>query len=248
MDRKYWERIAPNYNDEIFDVLKNDKSGRIVKAIEQCSSKKKTVMDIGCAIGKWVPLLATGFKRVVATDISAKNLAIAREKCKDYPNVDYLRMDMSAPKLTVSPCDVGVCINAILTDSLPKRINFFQALNLCINKKGHLILVVPSLESKLYTNIIAHRWNVDNDHKEKIANAKKAYSLARNIKQGVTDIDNVPTKHYLEEELQLLLTLEGFTVDRIEKINYPWTTEFHKPPKWLGEPLPWDWLVVAKKK
>lgn len=247
MDRKYWERIAPNYNEEIFDVLKNDKSGKIVTAIEQVAAKDKTVTDLGCAIGKWIPLLATAFKQVIATDISAKNLEIAKEKCAAYHNVDYVRMDMSADNLTVTPCDVAICINAILSDNLKKRINFFQSLNICINKNGLLILVVPSLESKLYTNIIAHRWNVDDDHKEKIESVEKAYALAKNIKQGVTDIDNVPTKHYLEAELQLLLTLEGFTVERIEKINYPWTTEFHNPPKWLTDPFPWDWMCVARK-
>jgi len=247
MDRNYWERIAPNYSEEIFDVLKNDTSGKIIGAIEEVASKEKTVTDIGCAIGKWIPLLATAFKYVVATDISAINLDIAKEKCKDYPNVEYQRMDMSAYTLTVTPCDVAVCINAILTDNLKKRINFFQSLNICLNQGGTLILVVPSLESKLYTNIIAHRWNVDDDNKEKIESVEKAYALAKNIKQGVTDIDDVPTKHYLKEELELLLKLDGFTVDRIEKINYTWQTEFKNPPKWLSEPYPWDWMCVAKK-
>lgn len=247
MDRNYWERIAPNYSEEIFDVLKNDTSGKIVGAIEEVASKEKTVTDIGCAIGKWIPLLATAFKYVVATDISAINLDIAKEKCKNYPNVEYQRMDMSAYTLTVTPCDVAVCINAILTDNLKKRINFFQSLNICLNQRGTLILVVPSLESKLYTNIIANRWNVDDDHKEKIESVEKAYALAKNIKQGVTDIDNVPTKHYLKEELELLLKLDGFTVDRVEKINYTWKTEFNNPPKWLDEPHPWDWMCVARK-
>ena len=248
MDRKYWEQIAPNYSEEIFDVLQNDKSGKIVTAIEQVASKEKTVTDIGCAVGKWIPLLATAFKQVVATDISAINLDLAKQKCKDYLNIEYQRMDMSAYTLTVTPCDVAVCINAILTDNLKKRINFFQSLNICLNNGGDLILVVPSLESKLYANIIAHRWNVDDDHKEKIESVEKAFALAKNMKQGVTDIDNVPTKHYLKEELELLLSLEGFIVDRIVKINYTWKTEFTKAPKWLAEPYPWDWMCVAKKK
>lgn len=247
MDRNYWERIAPKYNEEIFDVLRNDTSGKIVAAIEKYGGRRKTVTDIGCAIGKWIPLLASNYKQVIATDISAKNLEIAKQRNRTYPNVEYLRMDMSAPNITVRPCEVSVCINAILTDSLKKRINFFQALNLSVLRGGHLILVVPSLESKLYTHIIANRWNVDEEHKDKIPTAKKAFSLAKNIKQGVTDIDNVPTKHYLREELQLLLGLEGFDVLQIEKINYPWKTEFHHPPKWLKEPLPWDWLCVAQK-
>ncbi|MAG16654.1 MAG: methyltransferase type 11, partial [Phycisphaerae bacterium] len=33
----------------------------------------------------------------------------------------------------------------------------------------------------------------------------------------------------------------------IDKIEYDWTTEFHNPPRWLGTPLPWDWLFVARK-
>jgi hypothetical protein len=156
-------------------------------------------------------------------------------------------MDMSADKLTVRPSDAAICINAILTDSLKKRINFFQSLCLSLKKGGHLVLVVPSLESKLYSNIIAHRWDVDGDRKDKIPSSKKAFELAKNIKQGVTDIDNVPTKHYLKEELELLLTLEGFKVQSIEKINYTWQTEFYHPPKWLKGPYPWDWMCLAKK-
>ncbi len=247
MDKKYWETIAPNYDDEIFDVLQNDRSGKIVAAIEKFAAKEKTVIDIGCAIGKWVPLLAENFKFVIAADISVTNLAIAKEKNAKFTNVEYVAMDMSADTLTITPCDMAVCINAILTDSLLKRINFFQSLNLSINKNGHLVLVVPSLESKLYTNIIANRWNVDGDHDEKIASSKKAFELAKNIKQGVTDIDNVPTKHYLKEELELLLALEGFEVTDVEKINYNWKTEFNNPPKWLKGPYPWDWMCVAKK-
>ena len=247
MDRKYWETIAPKYEEEIFDVLHNDKSGKIVAAIKQIASKEKSVIDIGCAVGKWIPLLAEHFKHVIAADISATNLQIAKEKYTEYNNVEYVRSDMSADELTVMPCDVAICINAILTDSLKKRINFFQSLAISLNKEGWLVLIVPSLESKLYTNIIANRWNVDDDHEEKIESSKKAFELANNIKQGVTDIDNVPTKHYLKEEIHLLLTLEGFTIDRIEKINYTWETEFNNPPKWLKEPYPWDWMCVAQK-
>lgn len=247
MDRKYWEKIAPKYETEIFDVLRNDASGIIVAAIEQMASSKKTVIDIGCAVGKWIPVLAPKFKQVIAADISAINLRIAKEKYQQYDNVEYIRMDMSADDLTVIPCDTAICINAILTDSLEKRINFFQSLSICLNKGGKLVLVVPSLESKLYTNIIANRWNVDDEKNDKAPEGKRAIRQIKNIKQGVTDIDDVPTKHYLKEELELLLTLEGFKVDRVEKINYGWNTEFHKPPKWLKGPYPWDWMCTAKK-
>ena len=247
MDRRYWEKIAPAYNEEIFDVLKNDRSGKIVKAIRQHSGKGKTVIDAGCAIGKWIPILSTQFKKVIAADISSKNLEIARHRCKAFTNVSYERIDLSRKISDLPACHVAVCINAILTDSLKKRIRFFQNLNHCLKPGGILVLVVPSLESKLYTHQIAYRWNVDQGRNEKIRSAQKAFSIALNIKQGVTDIDDVPTKHYLREELELVLSREGFRVASIEKINYPWKTEFHHPPRWLKEPYPWDWLIVAKK-
>ena len=248
MDRKYWETIAPKYETEIFDVLRNDTSGSIVAAIDEMAAPDKTVMDIGCAVGKWLPVLAPKFKRVIAADISAKNLQIAKEKYPEYDNVEYSRMDFSADELTVTPCDSAICINAILTDSLEKRINFFQSLSLCINAGGELVLVVPSLESKLYTNIIADRWNVDDAENDVLPAGKLATQKISNIRQGVTDIDNVPTKHYLKEELELLLQLEGFEVNFIKKINYGWNTEFHKPPKWLKDPYHWDWMCTARKK
>ena len=57
MDRTYWEKIAPDYNEEIFDVLRNDSKAVIVSALKKVASKNKTVIDIGCAIGKWLPVL-----------------------------------------------------------------------------------------------------------------------------------------------------------------------------------------------
>jgi hypothetical protein len=58
----------------------------------------------------------------------------------------------------------------------------------------------------------------------------------------------MPTKHYLREELILLLEQEGFNIKSIQKVEYDWKTEFVKPPRWLKEPYPWDWMCVAKKK
>src|SRR5687768_11720324 len=246
MDRKYWEDIASSYNEEIFDVLRNDTSGVIISAIRQLASKDKNVIDIGCAVGKWLPLLASNFKNVIAADISAANLEIARENCKEFSNIEYVRMDMSARKQKIIACDTAVCINAILTSSEKKRINFFKSLSRCLVTGGELVLVVPSLESSMYTSIIRKRWKVDKESRGSNS-PRTAIKKLKNLKQGNVEIDGVPTKHYLESELELLLYLEGFTIDTIEKVEYSWKTEFIKPPKWLKHPYPWDWMCVARK-
>ena len=247
MDRKYWERIAPDYNEEIFDVLYNDKKNIIRSAIGKLASPSATVIDIGCAVGKWLPVLSPVFKKVIAVDISEKNLDTAKDNYPHLNNVEYERVDMSVDSIQLPKSDVAVCINAILTDSLKKRSLFFSNLAGCLKKKGSLILVVPSLESWLCTRIIQNQWQIDKKlFAEKITDedaAKKYY----NMLQGNADIDNVPTKHYLREELGLLLTREGFVMKKCEKIEYTWDTEFVDAPEWLTEPRPWDWMVVAKK-
>jgi 2-polyprenyl-3-methyl-5-hydroxy-6-metoxy-1,4-benzoquinol methylase len=247
MDRKYWEKIAPGYDKEIFDVLHNDKKAIIRSAITAIASPTKTVIDAGCAIGKWLPVLAPIFKKVIAADISARNLAIAKKNYSGYKNIDYLRVDLSGSRVKLPKCDTAICINAILTDSLKKRAAFFTNLAGCIKKGGHLVLVVPSLESWMFTRIIQHTWKIDKALFAEKISGKEALKKYANMQQGNLDIDHVPTKHYLKEELELLLTNQGFDINRFQKIVYNWKTEFIDPPRWLKEPRPWDWLCVAKK-
>jgi len=247
MKRAYWEKIAATYGDEIFDVLHNDKKALIRSVIEKYASKKKTVIDIGCAIGKWLPVLSPAFKKVIALDISAKNLEIAKNLYPQYSNVEYLRTDMSGRKTNVPQCDFGICINAILTPSLKDRTIFFESLSACVKKGGRIVITIPSLESWLLTSVIQQQHKIDKSLFPATTNAKEALKKWNNIRQGNVDIDDVPHKHYLKEELQLLLANEGFVAEEFQKIEYEWDTEFVKPPKWLKEPRPWDWMVVARK-
>lgn len=247
MKRTYWEKMAPAYNDEIFDVLHNDKKALIRSVINQHASSQKTVIDIGCAIGKWIPVLSPLFKKVVALDISAKNLEIARQLHPQYKNVEYLRANMSDKKTKIPLCDFGICINAILTPDQKDRDIFFNGLKRCIKKGGYIVITIPSIESWLLTNILQQQFQIDKKLFPVEKNSKEALRKWNNIRKGNTDIDNVPHKHYLKEELSLLLKQVGFATTAFHKIEYNWDTEFINPPKWLKEPKPWDWMVVAKK-
>ena len=248
MEKSYWEKIAPIYETEIFDVLKNDKNGHIVKAIQSFANPKKSIIDIGCAVGKWLPVLSPIFKQIHAIDISANNLDIAAEKYAGLKNISYQRIDMSAKTVPDIQFDAAICINAILTADLKKRNLFFKHMASFLKPNADLVLVVPSLESKIFSHIIANKYNVDDAKNDTVPTGKKAIEQIRYIKDGVTDIDDVPTKHFLKEELELLLDLEGFSTKQIQKIEYDWSTEFHKAPSWLKNPKPWDWMVHAKKK
>lgn len=154
---------------------------------------------------------------------------------------------MSGNNIRLSEYDVAICINAILTDSLKKRNAFFHNLSSSLKKNGYLILVVPSLESWLLTRIIQNQWKIDKElFKEKLS-GKDAIRRYKNIQQGNAEIDSVATKHYLREELLLTLSRVGFTIQGFKKIEYDWHTEFKRPPGWLDEPHPWDWMIIAQK-
>lgn len=247
MNRSYWEKIASSYEDEIFDVLANDRKRIIQKTIRRFASKHNSVIDIGCAIGKWLPILSPAFKKVFAIDISQQNLDIAKKLYSDLKNVTYQRIDMSNGRAKIAPCDFAICINAILTGTKQKRNIFFRNLQKCLKKNGHIIVVVPSLESAMLTSIIRQQWDPDKDAKRTISKSRSRIQL-QHLMEGNTSIDGVPHKHYLKEELMLLLSKEGFALKEFQKIEYDWNTEFLKPPEWLTEPKPWDWMVVAKKK
>jgi len=246
MERSYWEKIAPAYNDEIFDVLANDAKAIIKKTIRRFASKESSVIDIGCAIGKWLPILSPAFKKVYAIDISQQNLDIAKRMHSRFGNIVYQRVDMSNPKATVPKCDFAICINAILTGTLQKRNIFFKNLKKCVKKNGYIILVIPSFESFMLTSVIRQRWDPDKDSKRSI-DKKKLLPQLQNMLEGSANIDGVPHKHYLKEELDLLLNNEGFAAKEFSKIEYEWKTEFLKPPRWLKDPKPWDWIVLAKR-
>jgi SAM-dependent methyltransferase len=248
MKRSYWENMAITYGEEIFDVLHNDKKALIRSVICKYASKNKTAIDIGCAIGKWLPVLSPAFKKVIAVDISAKNLEIAQRLYPQFKNVEYLRADMSGKKSKVPKCDFGICINAILTPSQKDRDIFFQSLQACVKKDGRIVITVPSLESWMLTSVIQQQYKIDKSYFPAEKNAKEALRKWNNVRQGNADIDEVPHHHYLKEELQLLLSQAGFIAEEFQKIEYDWKTEFHKPPTWLKEPKPWDWMVVGRKK
>lgn len=248
MKRAYWENMAAEYSDEIFDVLHHDKKGLIRAIIANNAGKNKTVIDIGCAIGKWLPLLSPQFKKVIALDISANNLKIAKEKHTALNNIEYVRADMSGRTAPPPACDFGICINAILTPDKKAMDRFFASLGPCIKKGGELVISVPSLESHLLTQTIQQRYKIDSRYFRKEKNGKEALRKWNNILKGNADIDNVPHKHYLKEELEHLMREYGFKTLHIEKLEYDWSTEFHTVPDFLKAPGPWDWMVHAGKK
>ncbi len=245
MKRSYWEDIAPKYEEEIFDVRKHDKKKKIEKALKKYSANAKSIIDIGCGVGKWLSFLSQLSLEVTGVDISQKNLDICQSTYTNLP-VHYKRIDFCIPNIVEHTYNLALCVNAVLIADHQKRSIFFKNIASTVSENGYLLLVVPSLESKLWAEQLGYQLNIDR-FRSITYQGQEAEKIANNIRQGVWDIDEEPTKHFLEQELDYTLHEIGFTIIKREKIEYDWSTEFFNPPKHLGAPYPFDWFFVAQK-
>jgi SAM-dependent methyltransferase len=251
MDKSYWNKIGKIYREEIFSVSESDKSKIIKRALRKYAASGGVAADFGCGIGGFVGMLAEHFKRVYAIDFSRSCLEKAKSLHDDLNHISFHCADLTVPKLSFPKVDFILCVNAVITSSLSKRLGILKNLGAHVKKGGHLFLVVPSLESACLTNYRLIQWNLDDGMSPSsaiISGFEKPKSPTVCFHQGVVEIDHVPTKHYLKEELAATLEDLNFDVVSFQKVEYGWDTEFDSPPVWMKAPYPWDWLVVAKKK
>ncbi|RKX34079.1 MAG: class I SAM-dependent methyltransferase [Verrucomicrobia bacterium] len=249
MNRAYWNAVADSYKSEIFSVLEHDTRGLIRKRVTAFAGRDRTAADLGCGVGHFLPLLTGGYSRVHACDLSQACLDRAMKAHRELQNVSYGVCDLAAGRIAIPPVDFALCINVLITSSLSVRARMFRNLKSYLLENGHILIVVPSVESALLTSARLIQWNQREGHPaseaEKIG--LPCSGSVRQIHRGNIPIDGVITKHYLKEELEFLLPDNGLEVLEVEKICYSWTTEFAEPPDWMTNPHPWDWMVLARR-
>ena len=251
MSRSHWDKIAPCYDSETFDVLAHDFNGTVLSYISQFASKKSVAGDFGCGTGKFLPTLSKQFRFVHAMDISGACLKVARQRCVHLPNIQYQRVDLADDSAKIAKVDFALSVNVAIMACRRTLAAILKKISKCLKPGGHFVLVVPSLESMLFAEFRLIQWNLKTGmtHAQAIsASVEDAESsLDLRLQEGLVDINGVATKHYLKEELIVLLNDLRFDVASVEKVKYDWSTEFADPPRWMKKPYPWDWLVLAKK-
>jgi SAM-dependent methyltransferase len=249
MDQQaHWDRIGGKYHNEIFDVFKSDKNKVLPKYFSKHANPAHRAIDFGCGMGKAFAYLAPAFKSVLAIDISAELLKIARQT--SYRNIDYKRADLTSRSVTFPSADFVFCCNVIMLPEPQRNVAMIRNIHKALRPGGSALIVMPSIESVMFSTWRMIEWYRKEGVKpEDIPNSEFNYYSAskRNILQGIIHIDGVPTKHFSEPELRVLFTDAGLAVTAIERIEYEWNTEFDSPPAWMKTPYPWDWLIECKK-
>lgn len=251
MDCDYWDNIADYFEADVFNVLQNDQKGILLEKLDQYGAKAKSASDIGCGIGNFLPELSSRFRDVLAVDISSKCIARAEAECSHLSNVSYMVADLAEQDVELPKVDFALSVNSVITPVMTDRNNMLDVMCSHLHEGGYLILVVPSLESVLLADFRLIEWNLKNGMSSDAAvetclQIQKQTDNPR-LCEGVVLLNDVETKHYLKEELMILLQQRGMKTIEFEKVEYPWKTEYIRAPRWMKEPLPWDWLCVAQK-
>lgn len=247
MNEKDWDRVAKDFEKEIFNVPANDHKGHIARAVKRFASKNGVAFDIGCGTGRTIGLLSEHFGTVLGFDVSRECLAIAAHKNRARKNATYHYADLVKNALPRPEADFALCINTLLLADHRKRARMVAHMCGAVKKGGHLVLVVPSIESVLLTHARHAEWQQRNGPGPRGQKPESENPKGASVLRGVVRIDKVPTKHYSADELRSLLALHAMNVLDVQKIEYPWTTEFQRPPQWMQAPHPWDWFVLARR-
>jgi len=253
MDVNYWNEFAHEYDEHVIDAFTYGRSKMIGQQVKRFASPEKDVADFGCGPGKMLPYLSEKFRTVYGYDFSDKLLESARKFCADLKNVHILQADLSHPVDHLPLVDVIVSLNAVLMPDPELRINFLRGMASRLKPGGHLILNVPSVESLLFSYFRETEWYRKEGKSlidaEELVDASYIINPKRTA-QGIFIRGTEPTKHYLREEL-IVLARDEMNLEALDviKMEYDWKIEMEddKVPEWMGEPYPWDWILVAKK-
>ncbi len=244
-DRSYWNRMAFDFSDEIFDVCGSDRTGVVLARIRKLASQRKTAIDLGCGIGRTLPQLSKLFGKVYGVDISRRCLALADKL--NLRNVELMCADITKPNCRLPQCDVAVCINAILSPGAADCRHSLDLIRRVLKQGGAAVVVVPSLESVLFTRarISEHCFRSKINPRPALDDYCRLTSAPGH--QGpLVAIDGVPTRHFLREELVSLLMDREFKSIAVAKVEYDWASEMTDPPWPDWPPYPWDWCATAR--
>jgi SAM-dependent methyltransferase len=248
MDVAFWESVADTYDSEIFSVLACDRDGAVLSCIDSIASRAHTAADLGCGVGKWLPHLSQRYASVLAVDVSEKCLAYAKAAASDCGNITYVSADLTRSGHRLGKHDFVLCVNVAIMPDAEARWALLGNAARCLRQGGHLLLVVPSLESTLYVRQRLAEWQGRAGPRPASPQSDdRRFTSLRDLQEGIVQIAGVRTKHYLREEIVTTLDALHLAVGQVHKVEYRWDTEFTDPPRWLKDPYPWDWMALARK-
>ncbi len=252
MSLQEWNDISSKYYDEVLSPLKNSKENLLVKDLEELSSKKKKVLELGCGVGELIPVLSDNYGEVLATDFSPGMIEKAKEKIVGLENVRCEALDMLKASTLKENYDVVVSVNSVLFTDLEDVDKALMEIGSVTKKNGYLLIIVPAIEAMIYESMLHAKKHISKgtEQKEAIKNSSGLIETTKKeLLQGIISFDGAKQKAYYGFEIKHRLRKAGFEIEKLEKVRYNWKDwneagqEYHP-----GEEEPWDWYVKCRKK
>jgi len=245
-----WDQAAEDWHDTVLSPLGEDRSGFLKRAVAEAADPKKTVIDLGCGVGHWAPLLAGKFKSVVGVDFSQKCVDVAAKKYAKLTNVSFLRSDLAvkSPPLRGQRFDFAVLCNSLLDGRFAWRAKAMRTLADLLKPNGTALIVVPSLESFLYTRQLEARGRTAWSNRKQIVTQEGTITnrpFLHFLQGGVVRIDGEDTKYFLQQELAGMASAAGLEVRKLGKVEYEWTAVSDQKLAGRTTATPWDWGLVV---
>jgi len=250
VNERYWDRVAADYDGEIFSSFESDQTGVLLRRLDEFADRDAPAADAGCGVGKYLPALVERFASVDAYDLSAELLKQARKVVPKGAKVRFFKRDFSSPRARVAPVRFAMCANVLIMADENIREAILRSVARMVEPGGHALFLVPSLESAMLAHHRMVEWNRRDglSYAEAVrASVAPASKAGKVLAQGHVPLDGVPTKHHQREEALLTFRNAGFEPLHFDKVEYGWHTEFETPPDWMRDPYPWDWLISARR-
>jgi 2-polyprenyl-3-methyl-5-hydroxy-6-metoxy-1,4-benzoquinol methylase len=169
---RFWDRLAVKYAKKA--VPDEDAYARTLERVRTHLTPNDRVLELGCGTGTTARKLASSAREILATDYSAKMIAIAAAKAEaeGVTNVSFRRSTLDDPALGHASFDVVMAMNLFhLLDDIPGRFarvrelirpgGLFISKTPCIGDQGfHMRLALPVLRAvgiAPYVNFVTER-------------------------------------------------------------------------------------------
>ena len=245
INTKFWQEIE-DYDTEIFGVFRNQ---GVAKPVTDFISRGKVVADLGCGPGQSFSFFSPE-QQLFAVDASPELLSKAKTIAdkQGLNHISFIQADMAEYKLP-DPADHTLISMSFFPDGLHHAVQILTNIQQQTLSNGNIMLISPSMESRLYKFHLWYRWNFEQGESEEelqgelrdIYNHILTYGYFHN---PAGEAHGQLIKEWIKEELYDLLAGMRFKNIKIKKYILPWEvycpeeTYFHD-----HKPL-WFWQVT----
>ena len=236
VSRKEWDRLAKDFEREVCDITRETKSGTIARLVKglPLSAEKSVLVDLGCGLGTFIARHGGMFRESIGVEHAPKIIARAKKTLGRREGLSWMTSGLPpAARRIGRRADLTVCMNVITMPGAAMREKMWASIAAVTRRKGHALIVVPSIESDCMVERIAY----GTTRTEAMAAAP----------DGLVDRGGSRQKHFARAELRDILARYGFVTKKLLPVTYPWQKEGLRKPRNAGNRMPWDWLVLAKR-